>query len=157
MKIPRLYFDTSVFNFAIAEDAPREREITLRLFDEVKSGKYEVFISEVVLREINRAPEQRAVELRSCINKIDSEHLVLDDNVLALAKEYVEKGVIPYKYEDDALHIAFASVNNLDVIVSWNFSHIVKLKTKREVAGINTMMGYKTIEICSPEEVVDNV
>lgn len=157
MKILKIYFDTSVFNFAIAEDVPVEREITLKLLDEVKNGKYEVFISEVVLREISRAPQQKAVELRDCIKKINPEQLILDDNVLALAKEYIEKGVIPSKYEDDALHIAFASVNNLDVIVSWNFTHIVKLKTKREVTGINTLMGYKTIEICSPEEVVDNV
>jgi len=157
MKIPRIYFDTSIFNFALAEDVPNEREITLRLFNEVKSGKYEVFISEVVLREISRAPQQKVVELRDCIKKINPEQLILDDNVLALAREYMEKGVIPSKYEDDALHIAIASVNNLDVIVSWNFTHIVKLKTKREVTGINTLMGYKTIEICSPEEVVDNV
>lgn len=97
------------------------------------------------------------MELRDCVKKINPEQLTLDDNVAALAKEYIEKEVIPSKYEDDALHIAFASVNNLDVIVSWNFTHIVKLKTKREVSGINAMMGYKSIEICSPEEVIDNV
>ena len=64
---------------------------------------------------------------------------------------------VSYFDEDDALHIAVASVNNLDVIVNWNFTHIVKLKTRREVAVINTLMGYKPIEICSPQEVVENV
>jgi len=73
-----------------------------------------------------------------------------------LAREYIEKGIIPAKYEDDAFHIAVASVNDLDAIVSWNFTHIVKLKTKREVSGINALMGYKPIEICSPQEVVEN-
>ena len=81
MKIPKIYFDTSIFNFAIAEDVPVEREITLKLFDEVKNRKYEVFISEVVLREISRAPQQKAVELRDCIKKINPEQLILDDNV----------------------------------------------------------------------------
>lgn len=157
MKIPKIYFDTSIFSFAFAEDTAKEREVTLKLLEEVKRGKYEVFISEVVLREINRAPQQKAVELRGCIKIINPEELILDDNAQALAKEYIEKGVIPSKYEDDAFHIAIASVNNLDVIVSWNFTHIVKLKTKREVAGINMLMGYRTIEICSPEEVVENV
>jgi len=61
------------------------------------------------------------------------------------------------KYEDDALHIAIASVNNLDVIVSWNYKHIVKLKTKREVTGINALLGYKEIEIYSPLEVIEDV
>jgi len=64
MKIPKIYFDTSVFNFAIAEDVPEERKITLKLLDEAQSGKYEIFISEVVIREINRAPQEKAVELR---------------------------------------------------------------------------------------------
>ena len=55
-----------------------------------------------------------------------------NENSQALAKEYIEKGVIPEKYEDDALHIAVASVNSLYVIVRWNFTHIGKLKTLRE-------------------------
>lgn len=157
MKIPKIYFDTSVFNFAVSEDVPEEREITLKLLDEAQSGKYEIFISEVVIREINRAPQEKAVKLRDCVKKINPEELILDDNAQALAREYIEKGVIPPKYEDDAFHIAVASVNNLDAIVSWNFAHIVKFKTKREVSGINTLMGYKPIEICSPQEVIENV
>lgn len=156
MKIPKIYFDTSIFNFAIADDVPQEREVTLKLLDEVKDGKYEVFISEVVIGEINRAPQTTVVKLRDWIKKVDPEELTLDDNARALSEEYIEKGVIPAKYEDDAFHIAIASVNNLDVIVSWNFTHIVKLKTRREVAVINTLMGYKPIEICSPQEVIDN-
>lgn len=58
--------------------------------------------------------------------------------------------------KDDALHIACASVNDLDAIISWNFEHIVKLKTKREVVGINVLLGYKEIGIYSPWEVVKN-
>jgi predicted nucleic acid-binding protein len=157
MKIFKLYFDTSIFNFAFAEDIPREKEVTLRLFEELKKGRYEVFVSEVVIREINRAPQEKAIKLRDLIKKINPIELILDDNSQALAKEYIRQGVIPPRYEDDALHIAVASVNNLDVIVSWNFTHIVKLKTKREVVGINTLMGYKPIEISSPWEVVENV
>jgi predicted nucleic acid-binding protein len=156
MKIPKIYLDTSVFNFAIADDVPKEREITLKLFDEAQNGKYEIYISEVVTGEINRAPQTKAVKLRDCVKKINPEELALDDNAQTLAEEYIGRGVIPYKYEDDAFHIAIASVNNLDVIVSWNFTHIVKLKTRREVAAINTLMGYKPIEICSPQEVIEN-
>ena len=58
---------------------------------------------------------------------------------------------------DDAHHIAIASVNGIDAILSWNFEHIVKLKTKREVVGINMFMGYGPIDIYSPLEVVENV
>lgn len=156
MKKLQLYLDTSIFNFVIAQDAPQEREITLKLFEEIRKGEYEVFISSVVVAEINRAPIETASRLRKLIQEINPEELFIDDTVHALAKKYLEQGIIPLKYEDDALHIAVASVNDLDVIVSWNFKHIVKMKTKREVTGINALMGYKEIEIYSPLEVVKN-
>ncbi len=92
MKSLRAYFYTSVFSFALAEDVPREKAATLRLLEEVKSGKYEVFISEVVLREINRAPHETAVRLRDCIKKVNPEELILDGDALALANEYIKIG-----------------------------------------------------------------
>lgn len=79
-----------------------------------------------------------------------------DEDCHQLAMEYVNRGIIPKKYEDDAFHIAVASANDTDVLVSWNFQHIVKLKTKREVSATNLLMGYRAIEICSPMEVIDN-
>ena len=74
-----------------------------------------------------------------------------------LAKEYIAQGIIPKRYENDALHIAVAAVHDLDVIISWNFEHIVKMKTKRQVNAINTLLGYKGIDIYTPREVVENV
>lgn len=157
MKIPKLYFDTSIFNFAIATDVPKEREVTLKLFDEVRSFRFEVYISEVVLKEINEASSFKAKQLISLINEFEFPELKINEETKTLADEYVRQNVIPITYLDDALHIAIASVNNLDALVSWNFTHIVKLKTKRMVTGINAVMGYKEIEIYSPWEVVENV
>ena len=88
---------------------------------------------------------------------MDFEELEITEEIKMLANKYIEQGIIPLKYEDDALHIAIASVNGLDIIVSWNFKHIVKAKTKREVAGINLLLGYKEIDIYSPWEVVNDV
>ena len=61
------------------------------------------------------------------------------------------------KYQDDANHIAVASIHNCDVILSWNFKHIVKVKTKREVAGINLLKGYNSIDIYTPREIIEDV
>jgi hypothetical protein len=72
-----------------------------------------------------------------------------------MADRYVEEGIIPERYRSDALHIAVAVINGIDAIVSWNFEHIVKLKTRVMVNGINRLLGYHEIEICSPEEVVE--
>ena len=149
----RLYLDTSVFNFIFADDDPRKKEITEKFFDSLPNLG-QIFISEVVLREIRRAPEPRQTELSGLIGRYTPRLLELNPETIDLAEKYLDEGIIPRKYRDDALHIAVAVVNDLDVVVSWNFEHIVKLKTRMEVNGINKMLGYKEIEICSPEEVI---
>lgn len=83
--------------------------------------------------------------------------LELDQAARSLARHYLSAGVIPQKYRDDAYHIAIATVNNQDAILSWNFQHIVKMKTKREVVAINMLEGYRAIDIYTPMEVVDDV
>ncbi|CAG1021693.1 hypothetical protein DOJK_01176 [Patescibacteria group bacterium] len=89
-------------------------------------------------------------------NDVQPFELEFDSECYELAYEYVKRRIIPKKYEDDAFHMAVASVNDLDAIISWNFKHIVKLKTKREVSGTNLLMGYKEIEIYSPMKVIEN-
>jgi predicted nucleic acid-binding protein len=152
----KLYFDTSIFNFAFAEDALDKMSVTLKLIEEVKAGKYDVYISQIVLREIGEALEKKAGKLINLINDIQPLELEFNAECYELASEYIKRGIIPKKYEDDAFHIAVASVNDLDALISWNFQHIVKLKTKKEVVGTNLLMGYKEIEIYSPMEVVNN-
>lgn len=156
LKKLKLYFDTSVFNFAFADDAPERKDITLKLFQEVKVNKYDVYISTVVLREIREAQQDKAKKLIGLVNEVQPYELVFDSDSYELAYEYIKRGIIPSKYEDDAFHIAVASVNDLDAIISWNFKHIVKLKTKKEVFGTNLLMGYKEIDIYSPMEVIEN-
>jgi hypothetical protein len=72
-----------------------------------------------------------------------------------LAEIYTAQGIIPAKYKTDGVHIAIASINNLDMIVSMNFQHIVKRKTKIGTAAINALYGYPAIEIFTPMEVND--
>ena len=76
------------------------------------------------------------------------------DQVENLAKVYVDKGIIPKKYYNDALHIAIATKYKMDAIVSWNLTHIVKFKTKFQVKAINEKLKEKDVIICTPEEMV---
>jgi len=156
MKKLKLYFDTTVFNFAFADDAPQERDVTLALIAAVMKGKYDIYVSDVVLQEIAAAPEEKARKLMALVNESRPMELAFDEECRELAAEYIKRGIIPQKYEDDAFHIAIATVNNLDAIISWNFQHIVKLKTKREVTGTNLLLGYKELDIYSPLEVGNN-
>lgn len=79
-----------------------------------------------------------------------------NDEVAKLADAYVAEGVIPRRYRTDGLHIAIAAVNDLDMIISMNFQHIVKHKTEKMTGAINTLNGYRAVEIVSPMEVVEN-
>jgi len=83
--------------------------------------------------------------------------LTVDEEIDRVADKYIEEGIIPAVYRDDALHIALASVKGLDILVSWNFKHLVKHKTRIEVTGVNTLLGYKAIDICTPWEVIEDV
>lgn len=100
-----------------------------------------------MLREVSRAPGQKKTALLAFLEGRSFQVLPTDELSETLADKYIEEKIVPDRYRDDALHIAIASVHNLDVIVSWNFEHLVKVKTRREVQGVNTMMGYRTIDI----------
>lgn len=149
----KFYLDTSVFNFLLAEDEPIKRKITQELFKKLPDFG-EIYISDIVSLEVLESSSPIRERLIAVINKQEPTILSIDEEIRELAEEYIRAGIIPAKYRDDALHIAVAVVNRLDVVVSWNFEHIVKLKTKREVNGLNLMLGYKEIEIVSPEEVI---
>ena len=153
MKRLRLYLDTTILNFLFAEDSPDECRLTQKFFKQIKS--FNVFISEVVLREIYRCAQPKQKKLLDVIDRYDLEVLDFTEEAGQLAEIYIKNGIIPIKYRDDANHIAVASLHNCDVL-SWNFQHIVKVKTKREVAIVNLHKGYNTIDIFTPREVVED-
>jgi len=153
MKKLKYYIETSVFNFVFADDEPSRRNLTNHLFQKVQRDNVEIYVSEVVIAEINNAPEDVRNKLLSLIEKYRPYVIPVDEEAKFLANKYIAEGIIPEKFIADALHIAVTSVNDLDVIISWNFKHIVKLKTKIEANGVNKLLGYREIEICTPEEV----
>ena len=154
MKKLRLYLDTTILNFLFAEDSPEERRLTQKFFKQIEN--FDVFVSEVVMREVYRCAQPKQKQLLDTIDRYDLEVLAFTEEADQLAEIYIKKGIIPVKYRDDANHIALASLNNCDVL-SWNFQHIVKVKTKREVSVINLHKGYNSIDIFTPREVVEDV
>ena len=157
MRIPKIYVETSVFNFVFADDAPEKRQDTLVLFDEIRQGRYVPYISDTVIRELDRATEPKRTKMLSLIGKYGFTVLPVAPEASLLARRYVAEGVIPQKYATDSIHIAAASVHDLDFIVSFNFKHIVKRKTITMTEAINLREGYKRIGIFSPTEVIENV
>lgn len=155
MKKIKYYLDTTIFNFVFAEGDAEKKDITLKLFKDLPSISDGIYISDEVIREINRAPEPRKSQLAGLLKESNPLLLEIDIEAEELAERYVKEGIIPERYRSDALHIAVSVINGIEVIVSWNFEHIVKLKTRVMVNGVNRLLGYHEIEICSPEEVIE--
>jgi hypothetical protein len=148
----KLYLDTSVPNFLFAEDAEDKREITVKLFRSEIRSRYEFYISAVVIREIERAPFHKQMQLQKALEGI--EILKLTKEADQLAEAYLQAAVFPKSSFEDAEHVAIATINNLDAIISWNFKHLVNLRRIKLVNSINEKMGFQHIEIISPEEVI---
>jgi hypothetical protein len=144
-----------MFNYYF--DAEREYHAdTIRLFEEIRVGKYEAYTSEYTVIELRNAPEPKRGNMLSLIDKCHIITLDLDEEAERLADVYIENGIMPIKYRLDGTHIAIAAVHDLDYILSFNFQHINRVKTKRMTELINLQEGYKGITICTPMEVLDN-
>jgi len=130
--------------------------ILYKLFEEIKEGRYEPYTSQYVLEELEQAPEQKAALMLGLIGECSIKTFDADNEAEQLAELYVTESIIPRKYSTDALHIAIATVKNMDFIVSLNFKHIVKRKTIEATELVNFRAGYKRIGIYSPAEVIED-
>ena len=151
----KFYLDTSVLG-AICDPGPEERLVaTRRLLGGLTEGRWEGYISTIVLEEVERAPE--AVRAKIAMELRRSPLVVLEESPksLALAQTYVSAGAIPADYEDDARHVAIATVNDIQVVVSWNFRHMVNLERKRRINSVNLREGFPLLDLVSPQEVND--
>jgi rRNA-processing protein FCF1 len=149
----KIYVETSVIGFWYATDAPEKMSITRKFF-KLAQKEYQLFISDLVLKEIERFENKKRKLFEKVLKKFKFDELKTNEEAIKLAKEYVKAGIVPEKYFNDSLHIAIAVVNKIDVMVSWNLSHIVKLKTKMKVNEINKNLNYPEIIIVTPLEVI---
>lgn len=147
-RIIKVYLDTSVISALFDERNAERKNYTEEFWKELRD--YEVYVSTRVNEELDAASDEIRAEM---IDKIRGfKILEITDEVERLAEEYLSKGVFPERYKDDAIHVAVAVANNIDFLISWNFRHLVKVKTRRMVNLINEIMGYPHIEIIAPPE-----
>ena len=154
-KIPTIYLETTIFNFPYVNDAPQYKADTLRLFTEIKSGKFKPYTSVYVTRELESATDALKEDRLQLIKEYGIAIIPANDDVEKLARLYIAEGIIPEKHLTDALHIAVVTITGLDFIVSLNFRHIVKRKTIIETEIINAREGFRRVFIHTPAEVTD--
>ena len=156
MYTPKVYLETSIISFMYADDAPDKQQDTIKLFEEISEGRYEVYTGYNVIAELSGTKDETLrTKLLSIVKDYEISVFPADDEIQRLADIYVAEGVIPQKYRDDAVHIATAAFYGMDFILSWNFKHIVKRKTILMTGIINAREGYKQIGIHSPSEVIE--
>ena len=130
------------------------KEVTQDFFNFVKFDHDTLYGSDLVLDEVRKTPDEKLRRLLvELLDEYEIEILPLSEEVRRLAQRYVSEKIIAAKYIADALHIAVAAMHNIPVLVSWNFEHIVKHKTRVEVNRINATLRLPQIDICSPQEV----
>lgn len=156
----RVYLDTSVINFLFAEDAPDFRRVTEDFFN-VYAKQCELYGSDVLIRELDRDPD--SIRKQRHMNVLRDHNVLLlprnrDDEVVRLADLYLQQRIVPVNKRDDALHVAYATVFEVDVLLSWNFKHLANIRREARFASTNQSQGYwRTPRIVSPLEVEDDI
>ena len=148
----RLYIETTIPNYIFNESIPDKQDAAKRLFSLIRQGVFDSFVSSITIGEISKSPEPKRSKMIEVIQNITV--LEPTPKCIFLADEYIKRHIIPRSFYNDGLHIAIATVNYLDAVVSYNFQHIVNLRTIKGVTAINILNNFPTPAIVSPEEVI---
>ena len=151
MRKLKIYLDTSVISHLYAPDTSDKMNDTLNLWEIFKQDEYDVYISDTVLTELYDCSQPKRQIMLEYLSQIEYNELEEIDEVTELADKYITAGFLKTKNYDDCMHLAFAVVNYCDIIISWNFKHIVNLKTIQAVNQVNYANGYlNPIQILPP-------
>ncbi len=147
----RVYIDTSVIGGCFDE----EFEIWSNgLFDDFKSGIRIAVVSDITIDELSDAPQIVQDNFKTIPDE-SLEVLFADSEVKRLADLYILDKAVSERFIEDALHIAVATINKVNVLASWNFKHIVNLNRIRQYNAVNLKNGYQILEIRTPREIIN--
>ena len=144
----KIYLDTTIISALFDKRTPERMTQTQQFWENI--DEYNVFISELVIDEIKGATQ--SLQEKMLEKTTNFSVLPITENVQYLSSMYLKNEIFPEKYSDDALHTAIASINNIGIFLSWNFTHLVKLRTRRMVSLVNAIYNYGPVEIISPPE-----
>ncbi len=148
--IRSIYIDTSVVGGIFDSEFQLYSEV---FFKKVQKSEFKIVISDLLELELDRAPDH----IKQFLDSISDKHksfIEFSEEANTLAQKYLKEKVVGKTSQMDCNHIATATVNNIDVLISWNFKHIVNLNRIRGYNSINLREGYKTLEIRTPREII---
>ena len=147
----RIYIDTSVVGGQFDKEFSAD---TCPFFEAVANGEIIIIVSDLLEAELLRAP-QPVRDFLATLPSQQIENIRLTQDAGELADQYILAKVVGQTSRADCQHIAMATIIKADVLVSWNFKHIVNLDKIRGYNGINYQLGHNIIEIRTPKEIIN--
>ncbi len=158
MAQPTVYLETTVIGYATARPS---RDLVVAAHQQITREwlahgpqEYELFVSQLVIREASSGDEEAVRERLALVEGIPL--LAITDAVGELAARLVGRGVVPRKAAEDALHIAVAAVHGLDFLLTWNCKHIANAMMRSAIERVCREAGYEPPVICTPEELTSD-
>jgi len=148
MKLLRIYVDTSVIGGCFDKEFA---EWSIALMEDFRDRRFQCVVSDVTAAEVAMAPDAIQDLFEELLSR--SERLEVTRSALELLSAYESHAILGPRFRNDMLHIAIATVSEVDVVVSWNFKHIVRLDKIRLFNAVSLELGYRTLSIYSPREV----
>jgi hypothetical protein len=129
---------------------------TVKLFEEIREGKHEAYTSGYTVDELLNASEPKQSKMVELIDEYGVTILPITNESDSLADVYVAENIVPARFRLDGAHIAIAAIHGLDYVLSYNFQHINRAKTKLLTDRINNKKGYVSVLICTAKEVLED-
>lgn len=147
----KIYLDTSVISALFDANNPERQGLTTDFF--AQAARFDIYISNLTIAEITRTDD---LSLRAKMQAAIPSFTILpaQEDMNALAQELMHNHAVPPNSQEDAYHIAAAVIAGMDYLVSWNFRHLVRLKTRDVVRMTTTLKGYKPLDILAPPELL---
>jgi len=153
---PKIYLETSIISYLAGRRSKdlivaAHQELTHEWW-ELRKNKFTPFVSQLVIQEIQAGDTSAARERLRLIEALPS--LSLHEAARELASVFLQRKVIPRKAVEDALHIAVATCNGMDYLVTWNCKHIANAEIRTELSRLCMENGFEVPVICTPEELM---
>ncbi len=157
MKRTIIYIENSVFGFYydVKDENKTKMQSTKTLFDQIKSGMFQALTSPLTVKELSAASDSIKDKLLALIKDYDIKIVDIDeDELTGLVKKYMVENIVPDNYINDAIHVAYATILKVDILVSFNLEHIANEWSTRRFNAVNLKEGYFILEIRTPEGVI---
>jgi predicted nucleic acid-binding protein len=150
MPKPKIYLDTSVISHLEQPEKPSEQAFSEKLFELIKDGEFDVYLSSVVFDEINNCPPEKREPLLEHVSVIKYQNIIITPEIENLAKKIIDKKVLSPKCVPDSQHIAAAVFAGCNFMLSWNMKHMSNMRINKEIRLITIAEGYKEIMLIPP-------